>query len=128
MQRDRIHARLFELGAALAGGINAEIERLELPAQCRHFGSIWCVYFTDRDLASYRDIATFAATKDTGIDAEFQSYLLDRGIYLQPFWANRAFTSAAHSDADVERTIEVVAGFLASAGDRIREANVGAYA
>jgi glutamate-1-semialdehyde 2,1-aminomutase len=127
MARDRIHARLFELGATLASAVNEQIETLGLPAQCQHFGSIWCVYFTDRELRNYRDIAAFAVTKDTGIDAEFQSHLLDRGIYLQPFYTNRAFISAAHSDADIEETVEVVADFLRNKASRIRQAHLEAY-
>ena len=127
MERDRVHERLFELGSTLAEAINDEIGRQGVPAQCQSFGSMWCVYFTDRKIENYRDIAAFAVSKDTGIDAEFQAHLLDRGVYMQPFYTNRCFTSAAHSDTDVEQTIEVVADFLRTSGSRIHEAYAEAY-
>jgi glutamate-1-semialdehyde 2,1-aminomutase len=127
MERDRIQEKLFDLGSSLADAINAEIRRLGVPAQCQSFGSMWCLYFTDREILNYRDIAAFAVSKDTGIDAEFQAHLLGQGVYLQPFYTNRCFTSAAHSNADIEHTIEVVSDFLRSSGDRIHRAYAEAY-
>lgn len=127
MEREPVHERLFEVGARISSAINDEIERLGLPAQCQHVGSIWCLYFTDREIRSYRDIAAFAVSKDTGIDSDFQGHLLSRGIYMQPFYTNRCFTSYAHSDADVDYTIEVVTDFLRSSRSKIEAAYLEAY-
>jgi glutamate-1-semialdehyde 2,1-aminomutase len=88
---------------------------------------MWCVYFTDRAPRNYRDIAAFAVTKDTGIDADFQTHLLNHGVYIQPFYTNRAFTSYAHSDSDLERTSEAVQTFLRSNGEKIEAAYTAAY-
>jgi len=49
-------------------------------------------------------------------DARFQawySYLLDRGIYVAPSRFEAMFVSDAHTEADIDRTIEVVKGFFA---------------
>jgi glutamate-1-semialdehyde 2,1-aminomutase len=127
MEREPVHSRLFEVGAQLTQAINSEIARLGLPAQCEHFGSIWCVYFTDRKINSYRDIAAFAVSKDTGIDAEFQAHLLSRGVYMQPFYTNRCFTSYAHSDSDIDYTIEAVTEFFRNNQGRISAAYERAY-
>jgi len=127
LEREPVHQRLFEVGAQLGGEINAEAERLGLPAHVVHFGSMWCLYFTNREIRDYRDIAMFAVSRDTGIDAKFQGHLLSEGIYMQPFYTNRCFTSYAHSDSDIERTIEVVTDFLRGHGRDIESAHAEAY-
>jgi glutamate-1-semialdehyde aminotransferase len=86
------------------------------------------VRLTDADIVDYRDIAAFAVTKDTGIDAEFQGHMLSNGVYMQPFYTNRCFTSYAHTDADIDRTIEVVGEFLRTRGADIQAAYDTAYA
>jgi len=123
MERERIHERLFDAGRRMAEGINEEIERLGVPSICRNYGSVWCLYFTDADLNDFRDIARFATARDTGIDAEFQAHLLDAGIYMQPYYANRCYISAAHSDSDLDRTVEAAKAFLNRRADRIHEVN-----
>ncbi len=128
LEREPVHERLFAVGDRLSAEINEEIARLGLPAQCLNFGSMWCLYFTDREIVDYRDIAAFAVTKDTGIDAEFQAHMLSNGIYMQPFYTNRCFTSYAHTDADIDRTIEVVGDFLRTRGADIHRAYDEAYA
>jgi glutamate-1-semialdehyde aminotransferase len=45
-------------------------------------------------------------------DQAFRRTLLNNGIYIQPNYINKAFVSAAHTDNDVDRTIEVTAKFL----------------
>jgi glutamate-1-semialdehyde 2,1-aminomutase len=127
LEREPVHERLFALGGRFRDEIGAEAARLGLPVQCVSFGSMWCVYFTDREIRDYRDIAAFAVSKDTGIDAEFQGHLLSNGVYMQPFYTNRCFTSYAHSDADVDRTIEVVGDFLRTRGRAIEAAYAAAY-
>ncbi|MGN6169737.1 MAG: aspartate aminotransferase family protein [Solirubrobacteraceae bacterium] len=127
MEREPVHRRLFEAGRQLSDAINGTIKELGLPAQCESFGSMWCVYFTDRAVRNYRDIAAFAVTKDTGIDADFQTHLLNHGVYIQPFYTNRAFTSYAHSDSDLERTSDAVQTFLRSNGEKIESAHTAAY-
>lgn len=127
LEREPVHERLFEVGDRMSGAINAEIARLGLPAQSEHFGSMWCLYFTDRDIRNYRDIAQFAVSRDTGIDAKFQGHMLGEGVYMQPFYTNRCFTSYAHTDSDIERTIEVVTSFLRTHGSDIETAHAAAY-
>lgn len=123
MERDNIHEKLFKAGQKVRDEINAEVKRLGVPAVCRSFGSVWCLYFTDRDINNYRDIAAFAVTKDSGIDSEFQKHLLNRNIYMQPYYANRCYISAAHTDQDLDRTIEATKEFLREKASLIEEAN-----
>jgi glutamate-1-semialdehyde 2,1-aminomutase len=107
-----IHAQLFRHGNEISTRINAAIERLGLDARCNNFGSVWCLYFT-RTVRSYRDIAHLtAAKKENPKDQAYRRTLLNNGVYIQPNYINKAFVSAAHSDADIDRTIELTVKFL----------------
>ena len=123
MQRRPLHRHLFAVGQRVADALNDEIAKLGVPAICRNYGSVWCLYFTDADLNNFRDVAKFATARDTGIDAEFQAHMLDHGIYIQPYYANRAYISAAHTDADLDQTVEAAKLFLNQRRARIEEVN-----
>jgi glutamate-1-semialdehyde 2,1-aminomutase len=67
-------------------------------------GSMFTFFFTKQPVTDY----TSAKTSDTGRFAKFHGLMLDRGIYLPPSQFEAAFVSAAHSDSDVNRTVEVL--------------------
>ena len=103
----------IRLGKMMADGINEAIRKTGVRAICYNYGSIWCVYFTADKVESYRDIIHFAPTKDSRIDRAYHVHLLNNGIYMQPNYTNRAFISYAHTEDDVQKTIEVSATFFA---------------
>lgn len=96
----------------MSDGINTAIRDTGIKAVCYNYGSVWCVYFTVTSVENYRDIIHFAATKDSRIDRAYQAHLLNNGIFLQPNYTNRAFISYAHTEDDVQKTIEVTAAFF----------------
>ena len=49
---------------------------------------------------------------DTDRYAALFRHLLERGIYVAPSQFEAMFVSLAHSDEDVEATVEAVAGFF----------------
>jgi glutamate-1-semialdehyde 2,1-aminomutase len=113
MRAEPVHEKLFRLGKMMSDGINDAIRRTGIKAICYNYGSIWCVYFTVDKVESYRDIIHFAATKDSRIDRAYHVHLLNNGIYMQPNYTNRAFISYAHTEDDVQKTIDVSAKFFA---------------
>jgi len=112
MRTEPVHEKLFRLGEMMADGINEAIRKTGVRAICYNYGSIWCVYFTVDKVESYRDIMHFAATKDSRIDRAYHIHLLNNGIYMQPNYTNRAFISYAHTEEDVQKTIDVSAAFF----------------
>lgn len=112
MRTEPVHEKLFRLGRMMADGINDAIRQTGINAVCYNYGSIWCVYFTVGKVESYRDIIHFAATKDSRIDRAYHIHLLNNGIYMQPNYTNRAFISYAHSEDDIQKTIDVSAAFF----------------
>ncbi len=55
-----------------------------------------------------------ARASDTDAYAALFRHLLERGIYVAPSQFEAMFVSLAHGDAEVDRTVEAVAGFYAS--------------
>ena len=64
-------------------------------------GSIFCHFFTDREVTDYAS----AKTCNTKQYAQFFHRMLERGVYLAPSQFEVGFTSVAHSDEDIEQTI-----------------------
>jgi glutamate-1-semialdehyde 2,1-aminomutase len=67
-------------------------------------GSMFTYFFTANAVTDY----TWAKTADTSRFAKFHNLMLDRGIYLPPSQFEAAFVSAAHSDGDINRTVDVL--------------------
>ena len=67
-------------------------------------GSMFTFFFTKQPVTDYAS----AKKSDTARFAKFHRLTLDRGVYLPPSQFEAAFVSAAHSDADVNRTVDVL--------------------
>ena len=98
-----VYERLDEISTALQNGLDANLRRLGLPAQLTRVGAMLCLFFTDRTV---RDFAT-ASTADTERFSRFFWASQERGVYLAPSQFECMFPSMAHSDADIDRTLEV---------------------
>lgn len=67
-------------------------------------GSMFTLFFTDKPVTDY----TSAKLSDTGKFSAYYNAMLERGIYLPPSQFEANFISAAHSKADLNRTIDAV--------------------
>ncbi len=97
-----IYRSLDEKSAKLEKGIRSIIEKNNLPLTQNRVGSMLTLFFTKEEVIDYDT----AKTSDTKRFAAYFSSMLDQGIYLAPSQFEAAFLSAAHSDEDIERTIE----------------------
>jgi len=70
-------------------------------------GSLLCAFFTRAPVTDYES----AKKSDTKRYADYFHYLLEHGIYIAPAQFEAMFVSAAHTQADIDRTIEVIKGF-----------------
>ena len=106
-----VHKKLWRLGNRITEGINAVIDELEVNARCHNFGSIWGIYFTREKPDNYRKIASMVRyDRGDPKGAALKTTLLNNGIFVTN--SPRGFVSAAHSDEDIDRTIEVIGGFF----------------
>jgi glutamate-1-semialdehyde 2,1-aminomutase len=81
--------------AAQAAGVMATVNRA---------GSMLTVFFCRGPVTDYAS----AKSSDTRLYADFFHALLRRGIYFPPAQFEAAFVSLAHTDVDIDRTIEAV--------------------
>jgi glutamate-1-semialdehyde 2,1-aminomutase len=65
-------------------------------------GSMMCLFFTDKEVVDFD--SAFTSNKEHY--ATYFHAMLDNGIYLAPSQFEAMFLSAAHSDEDIEKTIE----------------------
>jgi glutamate-1-semialdehyde 2,1-aminomutase len=94
------YERLERLTAVLAGGLREAAG--DGAVQVCHTTGLLTVFFSEEPVRDYED----AKRCDTDRYAAFCRAMLDRGIYLPPSQFEAWFPSLAHTDADVERTLD----------------------
>jgi glutamate-1-semialdehyde 2,1-aminomutase len=97
----RLYAGLAALGKRLAAGLADAAREAGVALHVNAFGSILTPFFTDRPVHDYHS-ATRANTEQY---ARFFRGMLARGVYPPPSQFEAWFLSAAHTSADVEKTI-----------------------
>ncbi|HVM50729.1 MAG TPA: glutamate-1-semialdehyde 2,1-aminomutase [Candidatus Acidoferrum sp.] len=104
------YSRLEELGAALETGLRDAAKAARVPVQFNRCGSMFCSYFTGEPVHNLAD-----AMKSDG--ERFKRYfhgMLAEGIYLAPSQFEAGFLSTAHTEADIERTVNAAARVMKS--------------
>jgi len=96
------YARLEQASASLADGITGNISSLGLPLSQNRVGSMSTLFFTPGPVRDYAT-ALKADTKRLGV---YFREMLNQGIYLAPSQFEAGFVSAAHTNSDINRTIE----------------------
>ena len=107
-------ARYGELTAKaqrLAAGLAEAIGGAGIGVQALNVGPLVGLFFTDDPVRHYDDAKAAAAT---GRYAPFFHGMLDRGFALAPGPYEALFPSLAHSDADLDQTIEAAAAVAAT--------------
>jgi glutamate-1-semialdehyde 2,1-aminomutase len=96
--------------ARLADGLRNALREFSIPANVSVAGSLLTIFFAGREVRNYVD----AKSSDSAKFASFFQAMLDRGIFLPPSQFEALFISAAHSEADIDRTIEAARESLKS--------------
>lgn len=103
------YPRLHAMADRLTAGSQAVLDRCGLPGYAINVGPKGCVMFTPGRVTNYRDFI--------GLDSELWAasffYLANRGILLPPGPDDQWTLSVQHSDADIDRYIEVFGDFAA---------------
>jgi glutamate-1-semialdehyde 2,1-aminomutase len=96
-----LYEEVTQMARRLVFGLRAELAGAGIPAQVNAIGSLSTIFFTPEPVRNYAD----AKRSDTKRYARFFREMLDRGIFLAPSQFEAAFISAAHTPADIDRTI-----------------------
>lgn len=96
-----VHAWIFQMGAMLADGLSALMERYGICGHVAHFGSVVVPYFLKPPVETYTDLLR----NDTSMDLRFRREMVRRGIFMLPVAMKRNHLTASHTREDVNRTL-----------------------
>ncbi|PID39788.1 MAG: glutamate-1-semialdehyde-2,1-aminomutase [Proteobacteria bacterium] len=108
LERTDPYARLEALGLRLADGLRQAGSDAKIPLWVNQVGSMITAFFCEGPVI---DLAT-AQTSDLERFGRYHREMRDRGVFLPPSQFEALFISAAHSEADIDRTIEVAAAIM----------------
>ena len=99
--KDEGYEKLNENGEKLRKELVSVLEKLNIDYQIQGFGSMFQLFFTNKEVINYED----AKTCDTKRFNKFFLKMLDNGIFLPPSQFETNFLSMVHSKDDMEKTI-----------------------
>ena len=100
--------RIERTAAALENGYRGIIAEAGRPLAFNRAGSVMTLFFDGGPIVDYES----AARSDRGAFADYFHAMLERGVSLPPSQFEAMFVSAAHSEADVDRTLEATRAAL----------------
>jgi len=88
--------------AGLCDGMGEIAREAGIPVYQTRAGSMACMFFNEQPVRNYDD----ATASDTKRYAAFFRGMLERGVYFAPSQFEAAFMSAAHGDAELDKTLD----------------------
>ena len=111
ISRPGFYAPLFARTRELCAGLQAAADKAGVPFTTNHAGTMFGGFFTAAErVVNYADVMAC----DTDRFARFFHHMLDRGVYLAPASYEAGFMSSAHTDADIEQTVDAAAAAFAA--------------
>lgn len=99
-----IYPRLEELGARMEQGLKSLFGDFKITATVARQASAFVVYFMDHAPDCWHDLAQH---HDMARDLRYRKALIERGVYHFPLPTKQGSISAAHTEADIDRTLEL---------------------
>lgn len=94
--------RLNKKAARLCIGLQKAAERAGVKASAKNVGSMLGFFFTGREVKNFED----AKTSDLKMFSAYYNGMLREGVYLAPSQFEALFVSAAHSEENIDATIQ----------------------
>jgi glutamate-1-semialdehyde 2,1-aminomutase len=106
---DALYAKLEALGARLEKGITGALTKNSVQGVVQRVASMITLFFHEGPVRSWDD----AKASDSARFGRWHAQMIRKGQYWPPSQYEAAFFSAAHTEADIDRTIEAVDRALA---------------
>jgi glutamate-1-semialdehyde 2,1-aminomutase len=100
--RKTIYPALNALAAKLVSGVSQAARDAGIAITANQVGSMFTWFFTANPVFDWET----AAPCNTELFGRFHRGMLDAGVWLPPSQFEAAFLSTAHTDADIDATIE----------------------
>jgi len=112
LERHPVHEHVFRLGARMRAGLEAIGEDAGVPVLAGGYGSLFVLCFMDGGpLRSYEDVLR----NDAALFGRYRRELIARGVFEMPESLGRSHISAAHTDEDVDASLEAARDALRAA-------------
>lgn len=108
-EQKTIYPKLEALGKRIEEGLTKLLRDAGITATVARQGSAYCVYFMDHLPDCWHDIAQH---HDMARDTCYRKALIEQGIYNFPLPTKQGSISAAHTEADIDRTLEATRAVL----------------
>ena len=117
LKTEGFYEQLFSTTESLVTGLQARADAASIPFTTNHVGSMFGFFFL-KDNSSIDTITNYQQVMDCNIPRfnQFFHLMLDRGIYLAPASYEAGFTSIAHSQQDIEETLNAAEYAFAQLG------------
>ena len=102
---DNLYRRLNESGDRFFGELDQILNRTGVPHRLNHIGSLGCVFFNDGSPVEDYESALLCQTDRY---TRYFKAMLNKGIYLAPSQFEAMFLSSAHTEDDLEKTLDAV--------------------
>ena len=99
---DGFYDKLTNMTTMLVSGLKEKAKAAGIPLTTNQVGAMFGVFFTNAD-----QVYNFAQVGECDIERfkKFYHGMLDEGVYLAPSAYEAGFVSSAHTDADIEATL-----------------------
>lgn len=104
LETNKVYVELEEKTRKLCENIRNLAEKSGIVVKINYIGSMFSFFFTDEQVINYDT----AKTQNTHLFKRFYHKLLKRRIYLSPSGFETNFLSIAHTENDIEMTLEAI--------------------
>ncbi|NPA54506.1 MAG: glutamate-1-semialdehyde 2,1-aminomutase, partial [Aquificae bacterium] len=98
------YPQLDQKGEKLEKGMLELVDKYGIKATINRVGSMITLFFTDKEVKNFED----AKSSDLDMFNTFFWSLIEKGIYIAPSQFEASFLSTAHSDEDIDRTLNAI--------------------
>ncbi|MGK2943472.1 MAG: glutamate-1-semialdehyde 2,1-aminomutase [Desulfuromonadales bacterium] len=102
LQQDGFYETIEEKSAYLCKGLQEAAAEARIPTSLQRVGGMFCTYFQEQEVFNFNDVKP----ETPRIFARFFRSMLEEGINIAPSQYEAGFMSVAHSQEDLDKTIE----------------------
>jgi len=114
LARPGTYEGLFSRGNRLLDGLRSVAAANGVAAEVQGAGPVGQLWFTDAPIRTYRDAARHVRAERF---TTWWQAMLARGVLFHPSQFENLFVSTAHTDADVDQTLEAASAAMAAVAD-----------
>jgi len=102
LSEDNVYPELERKSDLLCNGFKENVAKLGITAQFTRVGSMFSMFFTGTEVVDFHSVKTC----DTEFFKRYFNAMLEEGIYIAPSQFEAGFMTTAHTEQDIEKTIQ----------------------